>query len=932
MNPLMSLENQLLITKFYVPVTSGLLISRPRLIGLLNESRKYPLTLVSAAAGFGKTTLLASWAQSLEARGPRVAWVSLEEENNDPQLFWVYVLTALNRQLPERFTSLLTRLQSSQSPPLNTLLAELINLLVEGTDDFLLILDDYHLITEQQVHTALAYLIEHLPPQLRIIMATRVDPPLPLALLRAREQALEVRTDQLRCTPEETKAFLYEVMDIHLSDETVQEVTARTEGWLVGLQLLGLSLPDHVNPANLLKEISGDQRYILDYLTEEVLRRQPQEVQTFLLCTSILDEQFSASLCDAVMERTGSQQMLRQIERANLFAVSLDSKRQWHRYHALFAQALRCQLEQRHADLVPLLHHRASIWYAEQHWTTPAVLHALHAQAWQWAADLIEQAHLPVMLIRWGGSGVTHELTRLQEWLEQLPAEVTRSRPQLYLICAQLLWQVAPPLLLQRWLDTAEEALTTSLISQTDETVSPPMFTSQVQQDQKDLYGMVISCRAFLRCIEEDGEAALPLCQQALALLSAKNIARIQVAITQFLAYYISSANDAVAAIESALQAVSLAQETGEASIIINTMFGTAFYMLRAGRLHEAERLAQQAIHLGAMSPLVSWPTLAQAELLREWNQLDRALSLAEEAIPLCKQIESVSSLSYLHYGYEVLLRIHLSRGELDAACSAFEEVERIGMNMNQPVSLGMRSFSLMSDQVRLWLACGDLDRAIRWAEEREVIELHDTPFGRERGEVARARILLAMGQAHSALQRLEPVLQRATTGQRWGNVIEIRFLQALAHQMLQEEVQALDALSEAARLAEPEGYIRSFVDEGAPMESLLYRLRKRNRKHGPTPYLDTLLVAFQQETKTHAQAEEPTQAYQLPEPLSEREREVLQLLAGGASNQEIAQELVIAVDTVKRHTSHIFSKLGVHTRMQAVLQAREMGLLDEEV
>ena len=232
-----------------------------------------------------------------------------------------------------------------------------------------------------------------------------------------------------------------------------------------------------------------------------------------------------------------------------------------------------------------------------------------------------------------------------------------------------------------------------------------------------------------------------------------------------------------------------------------------------------------------------------------------------------------------------MLLRIYLSRGELDAACSAFQEVERIGMNMNQPVSLSMRSFSFMSDQVRLWLACGELDRAICWAKEREVIEHHDTPFGRERGEVARARILLAMGQAHSALQRLEPVLQRATTGQRWGHVIEIRLLQALAHQMLQEEVQALDALSEAVRLAEPEGYIRSFVDEGAPMESLLYRLRKRNRKHGPTPYLDTLLAAFQQETKTHAQREEPAQAYQLPEPLSEREREVLQLLAQGVSN-----------------------------------------------
>src|SRR5260370_20219831 len=252
-------------------------------------------------------------------------------------------------------------------------------------------------------------------------------------------------------------------------------------------------------------------------------------------------------------------------------------------------------------------------------------------------------------------------------------------------------------------------------------------------------------------------------------------------------------------------------------------------------------------------------------------------------------------------------------------------------MNLNQPTSLFTRSVAFMSDQVRLRLVCGELEQAVRWVKEREVIEQHDTPFGRERGQVACARILIATDQVRLALQRLESALQRATAGQRWGHVMEIRFLQALAHQKLQEEEQALDALSEAVRLAEPEGYIRSFIDEGAPMESLLYRLRRRNRKHGPTPYLDTLLAAFQQETKTHAQLEKPAQAYQLPEPLSEREREVLQLLVSGASNQKIAQELVIALDTVKRHTKHIFAKLGVHNRMQAVLQARNLVLLREE-
>jgi LuxR family maltose regulon positive regulatory protein len=631
------------------------------------------------------------------------------------------------------------------------------------------------------------------------------------------------------------------------------------------------------------------------------------------------------------MQQAGSQQMLQRIEQANLFVVSLDNRRQWYRYHALFTQALRYQLERRHADLIPLLHHRASIWYAEQHQTTPAILHALHAQAWQWAADLIEQAHLPLMSFRWGG--IAHELARLQEWIEQLPAEVIRSRPQLYLICTQILWQVAPPRLLQVWLDAAQEALSAPLISQTSETISEPMLFSQAQQDQKNLRGMVIAFRTLLRCYEADGEVALSLCQQALALLSAENsIGHIQVFMVQFIAYYTSSANDVVAAIESALQAVSLAQAIGQTSLVITMLFSNAVYLLRAGQLHEAERLAQQAIDLGTMSPLVCWATLPQADLLREWNQLDRALSLAEEAIPLCKQIGSISSLIYLHYGYEVLMRIYLSRGELDAACSAIQEAERISMNLNESTSLFVRSFSFMSDQVRLWLACGELEQATRWAGEREVIKLHDTPFGQERGEVAHARILLAVDQAHLALQRLSPVLQRATAGQRWGHVIETRLLQALAHQMLQEEVQALDALSEAVRLAEPEGYIRSFVDEGAPMESLLYRLRKRNRKHGPTPYLDTLLVAFQQERKAYARAGEPTKAQSLPQPLSERELEVLQLLARGASNLDIAQDLVIAVNTVKRHVKQILSKLGVQNRFQAAKQAEVLGLLEEDL
>jgi LuxR family maltose regulon positive regulatory protein len=935
MDPLTtSLENQLLTTKFYVPVSLGPLLSRPRLTSLLDESLKYSLTLVSAAAGFGKTTLLSTWSQSLPANSPRVAWVSLDEEDNEPRLFWTYILAAFNKQLPERFRSLLALLQSPQSPPLSTLLAELINLLVEQRDHFLLILDDYQVITEPQVHTTLAYLIEHLPAQLRIIVATRADPPLPFARLRAQRLVLEVRTDQLRCTAEETRAFLDEVMGLSLPDEMIQEVTTRTEGWLVGLQLLGLSLPDRVNPGNLLKEISGDQRYILDYLTEEVLSRLSEEVRTFLLCTSILGR-LTASLCDAVMEQHDSQQMLQRLERANLFVVSLDSRRLWYRYHALFTEALCHQLEQTQGDLVLILHHRASRWYAEHDQITEAILHALRAQEWQWAADLIERKCLALMAYMWGASH--HSLALLQAWQGQLPAEVMHARPLLCYASSILLFQIAPFSLLHSWLDAAEATLTASLAVQTHPDAFPTMLPPHMQQEQQNLLGSIMGFRAALRSFEGDGWTALALCEQALTLISADNVlARSLNLETQALAFSFSDVNDAKASVQVGLQAVSLALDTGLYPLAFNTVGSVAMFMTGAGQLHETQRLAQQAIFLGKQPgkpvlPEVGLPIAFQAEILREWNQLDTALSLAEEAILLYKQVESIASLVYLLCCYSVLLHVYLSHAELDAAQSVLQQAQHIGTSLSQPIYLHTCAHFITVDQIRLWLACGELDRATDWAKNLDVIERHSNPYVREREEVACVRVLLAKQQPDLALKRLEPVLHRATTGKRWGHVIEIQLLQALAHRTCDEETQALDALSEAVRLAEPEGYIRSFLDEGAPMEALLYRLRKRNRKSGPTPYLDMLLTAFQQENKAYVRADKPTEAYQLPEPLSERELEVLQLLVRGTSNQEIAQQLVITLDTVKRHVSHIFSKLGVHNRVQAARQARELGLLDEE-
>ncbi len=931
----LSSENQLLATKFYVPVAPGTLISRPRLSNLLDKRLKYPLTLVSAPAGFGKTTLLASWSQSLQASHCQVAWISLNEEDNDPRVFWMYVFTALQTQQPERFAPLLMQLQSSEARlSIKLLLTALINLLAEGTDRFVLILDDYHLITNSEIHTALAYLIEHLPVQLRLIVATRTDPPLPLPLLRTRQQALEVRTDQLRCTAEETKDFFHQVMGLQLPEKVIEEVTARTEGWLVGLQLLGLSLPEQADHLSLLEEIRGDQHYILDYLTEVVLQRQPQEVQTFLLCTSIL-EQLSASLCDAVMEGHGSQQMLKQLDQSNLFLVSLDSRQQWYRYHALFAEALRSQLEQSHADLVPILHARASHWYAQHHQTTPAILHAFRAKDWYWAAELIEQAYPPLLSFTWGMT--KHTLVQCRHWVEQLPAEILACRPDLSLVCVHLLWTITPHALLYRWLDLAKAGFKARMSAE----VSQVSLSPQVLQEQRDQLGKVLTGYAYFKSYEADGHTAFALYEQALAYLSPENAAfRAIVAIGKSIAYYLSSANDIEASIKWGYQAALFTQEAKQPIVRLNMIAITAIHLMAAGRLHEANQITQQALLPETSSgdpqlPWIGWITLCQAELLREWNELACAQPLATEAVSLCEQAVSHISLLFLYWGYAVLIRVSLSCGDLDAARTLLQQAEQIGKLMNQLVYQYVHSCFTTVDQVRLWLACGELGQATRWVEQLDIMELHLTPFARERQEVARARILLATDQPTAALQHLESVLQRATAGQRRGHVIEIRLLQALAQQMLHEEPQALATLWEAVRLGEPEGYLRCFVEEGEAMAVLLCKLQEKQRKGGPTPYLDRVLAAFPNPSQTLAnqpkRMAKQTPDQPLLEPLSERELQVLQLMEKGASNQDIARELVIAIDTVKRHVSHILAKLDAQNRVQAVKQAYKLGLLERE-
>jgi len=925
-------RNQLLATKFFVPSSPNIVIARPRLFQLLQTGLAYRLLLLSAPAGFGKSTLLSAWIHSLPQGKPHVAWISLDAEDNDPLRFWSYVLTALDHQLPGRFTDLLLSLQGQPPPPLANIVIAMINTLLSTQEEIALVLDDYHLLMEPEIHTSLAMFIEHLPAHLHLILATRTDPPLPLSRLRGRGYLYEVRTDELRCTQEEVVAFLERVMGIVLTGEDAQNVMLRTEGWLAGLQLFGLSLQQgNADPEELLDQLSGNQRYIFDYLTDEVLGQQDQSVQTFLAQTSIL-EQLNASLCDAVTLRDDSQLLLKQLEQANLFVISLDTKRQWYRYHHLFAETLRRRLGQTQPELIATLHRRASHWYAEHDFLTEAIQHAFSAHEWAWAAQLISDLPLPVI---WRTESQT--LFLLRHWLEALPDEIVYAQPHLCLAFAQAMYQIAPSARLDNWLDTAEATLNASLEQ------LPAESASEEREKQLRLLGEVLAYRAFLQSFREDGQLALPLCQRALALLSPDDfVIRAQIAFAQLLTYVYSEANDIELAIHYGQQAGQLALAADKPALAVFYLGATVFYFVEAGRLHEAGHLAQQVQELaiqadGSLLPEISMGLTAYADVLREWNQLDAALEMGLQAMSL---LEQTRAFAPLRLGSAMLAHIYLSRGELDKAHMAFQEFDAIGEKANLHLALHTRSMTATVDQVRLWLTEGNLDRAIQWAAQLERGLRPGTAFAHEREEVALARVLLARQQPALALARLEPVLAHATAGGRRGHVMEIWLLQALAYHLLHEEEQALAVLALAVHQGEPEAYIRAFVDEGPMLADLLARLRTREQREGPTPYLDLLLDTFPTKSKSArlrprsgelVAAGKRTPSQPLLDPLSERELDVLYELVQGASNQDIAGRLTISVETVKRHLTNIFSKMGVKSRVQAVSRARALGLISDD-
>ena len=901
----------LVITKVHAPRLRSWLVHRSRLIERLEQGMEGPLTLLSAPAGFGKSTLLSSW---IASGSIHAAWFSIEPEDNDPVRFFTYLLVALQTVDRHLGTSLLPLLQSSRSVPLETVLAQLINeLSTSELSRVALVLDDYHVITTESIHRALTYLVEHLPIQLHLVIATRADPPLPLTRLRARGQITEIRASHLRFAQEEADQFLRTVMILDLSVQESTLLQTRTEGWIAGLQFAGLALRQRSDVSALLASFSGTHRFVLDYLSEEVLTRQSAPVQQFLLDTCILDR-LCGPLCDAVTGEDNGQVMLEQLDVLNLFLIALDEERRWYRYHHLFADVLRNRLRQSQPAHLPALHRRASIWYEQNELLIYAVQHAFAAGEFGHAARLILQVD-PSMVLR------AEPLQMYLNWLSAPPREVMQSYPILSIYHAYLLLYLGQLETAEARLQDAEAAL---------ELQAPTEGTSTHR-------GQIATLRANIALYSGNLDRCVELSRQALELLPVKAFLQPSATAMSVLAY-LSDGNVTPAMERWAEEAVGRVQTSGNLSLATRSITNLARMRVLQGRLRQAlatyEVVAQKVSLSDVLRALPSGPSyyFGVGDIWREWNELDRAEEYLTQGIAAIEG-RTITDPPIIALGYTSLARLLQARGEYSQAFALLEQyADLVRERAFLPYVLAHGA----AVQAQIALAQGNIRAAIHWVDGCSRSVNDDLSYLYEREYLTLARVRIAQGREtptdpflDEALVLLERLLADAQPKARMHSAIEILVLRALSLQAGGDLPAALDTLRRALLLAEPEGYERIFLDEGAPMVSLLSEVGRADaRLQG---YVQRLLVPSRvapAHTPLSSLGTEHCSNQPLVDPLSERELEVLHLLAAGASNEEIAEHLVIAVGTAKRHVSNILAKLAVSNRTQAVARAREVGLI----
>lgn len=920
----------ILATKLYLPPLRPDVVSRPRLLERLNEGLHRKLTLISAPAGFGKTTLVSSWVALIDRQ---VAWLSLGAGENDPTLFLTYLVTALQTIAPTIGEGVLGVLQSPQPPPSEAILTALLNEITTLPDHFVLVLDDYHVIDTKAVDQALTYLVEHLPPQMHLLIATREDPQLPLARLRARSHLTELRVADLRFTPSESSAFLSQVMGLDLSAADIARLSDHTEGWIAGLQLAALSMQGHQDVPGFIQAFAGDHRYIVDYLVEEVLDHQPASVRNFLLQTSILDR-LSGPLCDAVTDQQDSNARLEALERGNFFVVPLDDRRRWYRYHHLFAEVLSAHLMAELPDQISTLHRRASEWYERHGSAVDAIRHALQAFDFARAADLVE---LVVPAMRQSRQEAT-----VLGWLKALPDELVHARPVLSVHYAGMLllngeFEGVEARLAhaERWLDTKTDMGEPALASSTEMVVVD-------EEEFRGLPGTIAIYRAAIALALGNVADTMTYARRVLDLVPEDDYLRRGSA-AGFLGLAYWANGDLEAAHQSYAQCMALVQRAGHLSDAIGCSLALADIRISQGRLREVMSIYERGLQLATKQGALLLRGAADMHVGMSELHLERDdVDAATQHLLRSKELGELAGLPQNRYRSRVAMaRIRKAEGDLAGALDLLQEAERLYVSDFFPY---VRPIAALV--TRVWVAQGRLDEAFDWAREHGLSTHDDLSYLREFEHITLARVLLARSKSdraeHSMLEvmnLLERLLHAAEEGERTGSIIEILILQALTHQMQGNISAALRPLERALSLAEPEGYVRIFVDEGPPMAVLLAKLHEHRRKRSraaltnlPLAYIERLLARGErvQEGISLAAPSAPAPAQSLLDPLTERELEVLRLIAAGLSNRAIAARLVLALSTVKSYVNTIYGKLQVESRTQAVARARALHLLSE--
>ena len=899
-----SASGSLLETKLYAPRARSDLVPRPRLTEALRLGAEQKLTVVIAPAGFGKTTLLAGW---LGEQGEATAWVSLDANDNEPALFWKYFVRALQGIHSDIGWRALALLESPQPPAMESVLTTLINEIDAIDVHFTVVLDDYHVIDAPAIHDALTFLLDHLPRRMHLVVASRAEPPLPLARMRVRGELTELRATNLRFTLDESSAFLTQVMDLELSPAETATLEQRTEGWIAGLKLAALSMKARGNVPGFVESFSGDNRYVADYLVEEVLKSEPDHVRRFLLGTAILDR-LNGALCDAVTGETGSQALLEGLERRNLFIVALDDRGEWYRYHHLFADVLQRQSETKDPQAARSFHKRASVWYQQHASPTAAVRHALAAEDVERAAELLEET--------WPEKNRSYESAQWLARVKTLPETVVRKRP---VLCMGYAWallnsgelEAAEPRLrcAEEWLQKSESS---------NEVSDEPRFRS--------LSAELAAARVYLAQALGDTPGSLEHATRALELIPEGDDAARATGLA-LLALARWGRGDLDGGYRTFADALATMRKVGHDLDAVRGTFVLGDIRVAQGRLRESVsiyekglELARDAAHAGLAE--TDELHLGLSEVYREWNDLPSAMThLDTIARSAARSAYSGNKLRWC----TAMARVHEARGELDSALEMLHQAEA---NERRDPLPRLRPIPAL--RARVHLAHGNLSDALDWARKTRLSADDDLSYVREFEHVTFARVLIVRHgtrdgerSTDDAVRLLERLATAAEAGGRIGSLIEVLALHALAQHAIGNLRPALDSLTRALGLAEPEGYLRVFLDEGSRMRELLRHATTRGLAG---EYTRRVLAAF--DAPKPPVAPPADDAAGMLQPLTTREREILRLIAAGLRNQEIADHLSISAATVKRHIANAYAKLGAGHRTEALARAAELKLL----